>query len=131
MPWSQEQKVAHLLTLPWTVLPETSPEGDRLLRVRELPAAVGTGVTDEQLSRDFWDSLKATIESYLHFEDRIPLPPGVNRLPWDAEEPATQPQTFVVLETPRFSVSIERMQQTAQLSELFQRVATPAPVVAA
>ena len=131
MSWSNEQKLAHLLSLPWTVVPDTSPEGDRLLRVQELPAAVGTGVSDEQLSRDFWESLRATLETYLHFEDGIPLPPGVDRLPWEAEEGATQSQAFVVRETPRFAVRIERLQPTGQHAEPFQRVppTVPAAVV--
>jgi predicted RNase H-like HicB family nuclease len=65
-----------LLALPWTVVPETTPEGDRLLRVREVPSAVGHGETDEELERDLWESLTASLEAYLHFGDPVPLPTG-------------------------------------------------------
>jgi hypothetical protein len=82
MAWTQEQKLAHLLALPWTIRLERTPEGDRLLRVAELPAAVGTGDTDAQLERDFWEALEATIRAYLHFGDTLPLPPDVT-LPWE------------------------------------------------
>ena len=85
--WPEEEKLRHLLALPWTIIPETTPEGDRLLRVQELPAAVGCGSTDEELEADFWDSLTATLSAYLHFGDPIPLPAGVTSLPWDSPAP--------------------------------------------
>jgi len=82
MAWTQEQKLAHLLTLPWTIRLERTPEGDNLLRVAELPAAVGTGDSNEEIARDFWEALEATLRAYLHFGDELPLPPGVT-LPWE------------------------------------------------
>ena len=63
-----------LLALPWTIVPETTPEGDRLLRVREIPSAVGHGATDAELERDLWDSLRESLLAYLHFGDAVPQP---------------------------------------------------------
>jgi hypothetical protein len=82
MAWTQEQKLDYLLRLPWTIVPETTPEGDRLLRVRELRAAVGHGETDDELIHDFWESLRSTLLCYIHFNDPIPLPEGEEQLPW-------------------------------------------------
>jgi len=98
MPWTHEQKVQYLLLVPWTIVPDVTPEGDRLLRVGELPAAVGSGVTDEELAKDFWESLEATLDAYVDFDDPIPLPAGVPPLPWTvaaASAPERQPSFMV------------------------------------
>jgi hypothetical protein len=83
MPWTEKQKLEALLRLPWTLVPELTPEGESALRVKELPPAVGYGVTAEEIMADFWGSLTATLECYLQFGDPIPLPPGVLSLPWE------------------------------------------------
>ncbi len=84
MAWTTEQKIAGALRLPWTVISETTPEGDRLLRVAELPAAVGTGESDDDLERDFWESFEATIAAYLESGDSLPRPKLLKGpFPWD------------------------------------------------
>lgn len=71
---SQEFELQRLLGLPWTVIPQTTPEGDRLLRVIEVPSAVGVGVTAEEREKDLWESLAASLRAYLHFGDVPPVP---------------------------------------------------------
>ena len=68
------QELHRLMALPWTIVRETTPEGDRLLRVREIPSAVGHGETDDELERDLRESLAASLSAYLHFGDPIPTP---------------------------------------------------------
>jgi hypothetical protein len=81
MTWTIDQKTEQLLQLPWTVVPVVTEDGDRLLRVAEIPSAVGHGATSSELEADLWDSLRESLRAYLHFGDPIPLPQGV-RLPW-------------------------------------------------
>lgn len=81
MTWTIDQKIESLLRLPWTISSETSPEGDRLLRVTEIPSAVGSGTDDLEVEADLWESLRASLVAYLHFDDPIPLPDGCV-LPW-------------------------------------------------
>lgn len=78
---SHEQQLEYLLRLPWTIVPEATPEGDRLLRVAEIPSAVGTGTTPEEIVADLWESLRESLRAYLHFGDPIPLPKGAAS-PW-------------------------------------------------
>lgn len=87
MAWTDEQKIDHLLRLPWTIVRDVTPEGDRLLRVRELSSVVGCGQTDVELDADFWDSLATTLRAYLHFHDTIPLPAPIKSLPWESAAP--------------------------------------------
>ena len=77
MEWTSEEKLEQLLRLPWTIGAETTEEGDQLLRVLEIPSAVGTGSTPGELESDLWDSLRESLRAYLHFGDTIPLPVGV------------------------------------------------------
>lgn len=111
-------KLEYLLKLPWTFVRETTPEGDVVLRVSEIPSATGTGMTDEELARDTWDSLRASLETYLHFGDRIPLPGGAT-LPWEdlLQSPEGQ-QTFLV-------------RKQVRLAFVTQTAAAPASVAAA
>jgi hypothetical protein len=88
MPWTDEQKLNYLMKLPWTIVPDTTPEGDRLLRVAELPSVVGCGATNDDLERDFWASLETALRSYLHFGDQLPLPAKRPVLPWEQGEGA-------------------------------------------
>lgn len=69
-----DREIQRLLRLPWTITVETSPEGDRLLRVREIPSAVGCGATDAEAIADLWASLEASLRAYVHFGDAVPLP---------------------------------------------------------
>ena len=82
MPWTNEQKVRALLHLPWTVEPSTE-DGVLIVRVKELPSVIATGATEEELERDYWESLQATLEVYVGHDDPIPLPPRVANLPWE------------------------------------------------
>ena len=75
---SSELDLQRLLRLPWTIVREVTPEGDVLLRVKEIPSAVGSGNTDEELVADLWDSLTESLRAYLHFGDKVPLPQGVS-----------------------------------------------------
>lgn len=81
MDWTTGRKLQYLLRLPWTFVVSTTPEGDRLLRVAEIPSAVGEGVAAAELEADLWEALRAALSAYLHFNDPIPLPKG-SRLPW-------------------------------------------------
>lgn len=81
MTWTREQHVDHLLRRPWTIVREVTPEGDLLLRVLEIPSAVGTGASPESATRDLWDSLRESIRAYLHFGDEVPLPKDARRSP--------------------------------------------------
>lgn len=95
MPWTTKQKIEAALRLPWTVVPETTPEGDRLLRVAELPAAVGCGATDNELADDFWESLEGTLLAYFEFGDPLPRPKEWRgSFPWEQTEPQTASPTY-------------------------------------
>jgi hypothetical protein len=72
-----EQDLQRLLNMPWTVLREVTPEGDVLLRVKEIPSAVGSGESDEERVKDLWESLSESLRALLHFGDAIPLPQGI------------------------------------------------------
>lgn len=85
MTWTTDQKLESLLRLPWTICSETTQEGDRLLRVEEIPSAVGSGTDDEETESDLWESLRASLAAYLHFADPIPLPHGCD-LPWSVAD---------------------------------------------
>lgn len=93
MPWTQEEKIEALLRLPWTVKTARTEDGF-VAEVAELPSALATGDTMKLLARDLWDSLKATLTSYLEFNDPIPLPAGVSA-PWEASE-SPAPRTVAV-----------------------------------
>lgn len=71
---SSDMEIRRLLTLPWTVLREDTLDGDVILRVKEIPSAIGSGATDDEREHDLWDSLTASLKAYLHFGDAIPEP---------------------------------------------------------
>jgi hypothetical protein len=73
---ARSSELEHLLRLPWTILKEVTPEGDTLLRVAEIPSAVGSGATPQEMERDLWESLQESLRAYLHFGDPIPSPRG-------------------------------------------------------
>ena len=96
MQWSQDQQLDYLLRLPWTVVPETTPEGDRVLRIAEIPSATGSGKTPSEIEADLWVSLRESLRAYLHFGDPVPLPEGA-KPPWvEAAHAAPPPTPFVV-----------------------------------
>ena len=69
-----QMELDRLLALPWTVLREQTPDGDVVLRVKEIPSATGSGVTDEQREAELWESLTQSLRAYLHFGDAVPVP---------------------------------------------------------
>lgn len=73
-----EPELQRLLRLPWTILSETSPEGDLLLRVKEIPSAVGSGDTEAAAIADLWEALTESLRAHLHFGDPVPVPTGVS-----------------------------------------------------
>jgi|ERR1043166_1013288 predicted RNase H-like HicB family nuclease len=91
MPWTSEQKVEALLRLPWTLSVEKDSSGDLVAYVREIPGVVATGSSMKALGIDLWQSLKATLECFLEFNDDIPLPPGAS-LPWVGQAAPTEPR---------------------------------------
>jgi predicted RNase H-like HicB family nuclease len=72
----RSSQLEQLLRLPWTIVKEITPEGDHLLRVAEIPSAVGSGATSEEMEADLWESLRESLRAYLHFGDPIPMPAG-------------------------------------------------------
>lgn len=78
MPKVSEADLQRLLRAPWTIIREVSPEGDVLLRVKEIPSAVGSGSTHDELVADLWESLTESLRAYLHFGDAVPLPQGAS-----------------------------------------------------
>jgi hypothetical protein len=72
----RSSQLEHLLRLPWTIVKEVTPEGDHLLRVAEIPSAVGSGASTEEMEADLWESLRESLRAYLHFGDPIPVPAG-------------------------------------------------------
>lgn len=73
-----DETLQRLLWLPWTVLREVTPDGDVLLRVKEIPSAVGSGDSDEERVADLWEALTASLRALLHFGDPVPLPEGTS-----------------------------------------------------
>jgi hypothetical protein len=93
---TEEAKLAYLLRLPWTFVRESTPEGDTVLRVAQIPSAVGTGTSDAELEEDMWASLRASLEAYLHFGDPIPVPPGT-ALPWQPHPPELNAASRIIV----------------------------------
>lgn len=77
---SERFELSRLLMLPWTILREKTPEGDVILRVKEIPSAVGSGHSDADRERDLWNSLTESLRAYLHFGDTVPVPSDSPRL---------------------------------------------------
>ena len=126
MPWTTQQKLEYLLGLPWTI--EVVAEDDyQVLRVTELPSVIATGQTKDELEADFWESLKATLESYLHYGDPIPLPTEVTQLPWDRQRVLTLLSVKVgLLEARLRPPHIESVAPTETRSR-FQALTVPVP----
>jgi hypothetical protein len=94
MKWTDEIKISYMLRMPWTIVPSTE-DGERVLRVREIPSVIATGVADEELDRELFDALRASLRAYLHFGDPLPRPPGVKLFPWEDPEPTAVPTRLV------------------------------------
>jgi hypothetical protein len=91
MSWTLEQKLSALLRLPWTIQVERSAaEGYLVSRVLEIPSAIATADSEDELEDETWASLRASLEVYLENDDPIPLPPGITALPWDIKVAAPQ-----------------------------------------
>lgn len=96
-----EMDLQRLLHLPWTVDRETTPEGDELLRVREIPSAVGCGASDQERIEDLWQSLTESLRAYLHFGDAVPMPQGGSAAWTRITPPVTAgPKFFIVNAAP-------------------------------
>jgi predicted RNase H-like HicB family nuclease len=89
MLWTDQQKVAALLQLPWTISVEESRDG-LVAYVREIPGVIATGETMKGLGVDLWLAMSAVLESLIADGDEIPVPPGA-RLPWDGRPAAAEP----------------------------------------
>jgi predicted RNase H-like HicB family nuclease len=86
MSWTRQQKLDALLRLPWTVrVEQDEEEGYFIARVIEIPSALATADSREELEGELWDSLRASLEVYLDHGDDIPLPPSVEVLPWEQQ----------------------------------------------
>jgi hypothetical protein len=89
---SKEIELERLLRLPWSILREVTPEGDTILRVKEIPGAIGSGASDAERERDLWDSLAESLRAYLHFGDPVPVPADSPRFLELYPSPAIAPQ---------------------------------------
>jgi predicted RNase H-like HicB family nuclease len=82
MPWTIDDKVEWLLTLPWQIRVEQEDDGSLFAQVEQLAGAVADGATPEALDASFWMSLRETLRAYLEAGDPIPLPVAVTP-PWE------------------------------------------------
>jgi predicted RNase H-like HicB family nuclease len=81
--WTNERKVDALLRLPWRLRVTHGEEnGHWVMRADEIPSALATGSTPEEVETAFWESLRESLLVYLECGDPIPLPAGVKCLPW-------------------------------------------------
>lgn len=125
MPWTREQQLAALLRMPWTVTIERDNDDKCLIaRVAEIPSALATGASEKELSKNLWDSLRASLEVYIEYDDAIPLPPAVQRLPWQTDPDARNTQS-VQVSYRRGAIWSERTAETA-LIETVERMPVPA-----
>ena len=87
MDWTENEKLAYLLPLPWTIIPQAGDEaGDLVVTCAEIPAAIGAGSNERELETSFWESLRLALRSYLREGDAVPLPQRAGHpLPWESE----------------------------------------------
>ncbi len=95
--WTMEQKLDLLMRLPWTVQKERTPEGDDILRIRELPGVSGAGAEEAGREGELWASLRSRLAAHLEFGDAVPMPEGA-ALPWASD--TDRPVATWVLQTP-------------------------------
>jgi predicted RNase H-like HicB family nuclease len=80
--WTREKKLEALLRLRWTITVEhNAEEGYLVAHLKELPDVIATGADERALARDLWESLTASLDARLDFEDLLVLPGGA-QLPW-------------------------------------------------
>ena len=87
MPWTQEDRVRYLVSLPWTVTLTNDTDCDLAARVSELPFLIATGRTEKETARDLFEGLWSALDAMMTHGDPVPLPRGTY-LPWErGEEP--------------------------------------------
>lgn len=98
MAWTRDQQLEWLLSRPWTIAVEPAEDG-LIARVAELPSVVATGASERLLARDLWAVLRATLTSYLDYNDPISYPLGERPL-WELghEPPGAEEEVHLVLE---------------------------------
>lgn len=70
-----DRRVEALLRLPWSLrLERNEDEGYLVLRVTELPSVLATGEDEKTLLADLWDTMRATLRSYLEDGEPVPMP---------------------------------------------------------
>lgn len=75
MQGDSQLSIEEYLRMPWTVrVSRNEEDGYLVARVVELPDVIATGVDEKELEGAFRDSLRASIECYLHFGDAVPTP---------------------------------------------------------
>lgn len=75
MQGDNQLSIEEYLRMPWTVrISRNEEDGYLVARVVELPDVIATGIDEKELEGAFWDSLRASIECYLHFGDAVPTP---------------------------------------------------------
>lgn len=127
MNWTTEQKIDSLLRLPWSIRSEVTAEGDRLLRVVEIPSAVGSGQSDDEAVADLWESLRASLAAYLHFEDKIPLPEG-SPLPWAPGQSHDGPVVAIIVRQRRETLQNDPTEDDDATGGAAEWESRPAPV---
>lgn len=106
--WTAAQKADYLLrNVAWTLDRESTADGEVILRCREIPDATGAGNTDEEIEKDFWESLRASLEAYIHFGDRPPLPAGA-ALPWERPRSAPTPVRMTVVVSAKKAAAVKQ-----------------------
>jgi len=102
MIWSESDKLAYLVRLPWTIVPQEGDDpGDLVVTCAEIPAAIGTGSNERELERSFWEALRVALRSHLREGDPIPLPRRVRQtLPWERDAGTVTPVAGRVVMTP-------------------------------
>jgi len=77
---SHDRELHRLLSLPCTILREGASDREIILRVEEIPSAVGTGASATNGERNLRDSLTESLTAYRPFGDPVPLPKTSSRL---------------------------------------------------
>ena len=85
--WTAERRVEALLRLPWTIsVDQNLVDGSWVVRVAEIPSALAVVKSLAEIEDALWASLGESLRVIVEFGDPIRLPPGVERLPWEAPE---------------------------------------------
>jgi predicted RNase H-like HicB family nuclease len=123
MPWTNDQKVSALLRLPWTINVLRS-DGYFVSHVLEIPSALATADSADDLEDETWASLRASLEVYVENGDAVPLPSGVAALPWEVK-PAAPPVIYAPLRVGEvWNAAVSRASDEAALTRAESLVAT-------